>query len=71
MKKELSNFDGYLNLNVKIFPKERAEPITGKVTAINKKFLILLAKKANRRENKIMYVGRSIKKDNVERISLI
>lgn len=77
MKKELAEFETYLNLDVKVFPKKkgdpprRRDPITGRVTRINKKFIVLRAKKANKQERKIVYVGRSIKKDDIERISLI
>jgi len=71
MKNELMDFTSYLNQNVKIFPKERAEPITGRITTIKKNFISLLAKKANRSENKIVYVRKSVKKDSIERIHII
>jgi pyruvate-formate lyase-activating enzyme len=71
MKNEVIDFSSYLNLDVKIFPKERAEPITGRVTLIKKNFISLVAKKAIKKENKIVYVRRSVKKDSIERILTI
>ena len=70
MKKEIEDYEQYLNRDVKIFPKDNKDPITGRITAVQKKFLVVLAKKAIRQDNKIIYTKRSIKKENVDRLSL-
>jgi hypothetical protein len=70
MKKEMIDYDQYLNKDVKVFPKDRKDPITGRVTLVRKKFLVILAKKAIKQDNKIIYTKRSIKKDDIDRINL-
>lgn len=71
MKKELVDFEDYLNQDVKVFRKSKPDPVTGRVEVVQKKFIVLMAKKAIRQENKIVYVKRSVKKDDIEKISLI
>lgn len=70
MKKEIVDYEQYLNRDVKIFPKDRRDPITGRVTIVKKKFLVILAKKAIRQENKIIYTKKSIKIDDIDRVNL-
>jgi len=71
MKKELVDFEDYLKQDVKVFRKGRTDPITGRIDVIQKKFIVLLAKKAIKQENKIVYIKKSVKKDDIEKISLI
>lgn len=79
MKKESLNlnFKTYINQDVKVFlkkkgdPPRRREPITGRVIRINKKFIVLRAKKANKLLRKIVYGVKSVKKEDIERINLI
>ncbi len=71
MKKELIDFEKYLNLNVKVFPKGKADPVTGRITLIRKKFIVLLAKKAIKQEGKIIYKQKSVRKEDIEKIAQI
>lgn len=70
MKKEI-DFNEFVSKEVKIFFKNKPDPITGKIQIVHKKFLVLLSKKAIKQENKIVYKKVSVKKDKIERISLI
>jgi DNA phosphorothioation-dependent restriction protein DptG len=70
MKKEIVNYEQYLNKDVKIFPKNRKDPVTGRVTVVKKKFLVILAKKAIKQENKIIYTKKSIKIDDIDRVNI-
>lgn len=71
MKKEIIDFKPYLNQDVKIFHKGKVEPVTGRVSVIQKNFIVLMAKKAIKQENKIVYVKKSVKKDSIEKISIL
>jgi len=73
MKKEIVNvnYEDYLNKNVKIFKKGKQDPITGKVIVIKKRFILILAKKAIKQENKFIYRKGSVKKETIDRIDII
>lgn len=71
MKKEEIKYEDYLDKNVKVFKKGKQEPTTGRLTVIKKKFIVILAKKAIRQENKFVYRKQSVKKEQIDRINLI
>jgi hypothetical protein len=71
MKKELIDFEKYLNQDVKVFSKGKSDPVTGRITNIRKKFIVLLAKKANRQERKIVYRTKSVKIEDIEKVTII
>ena len=72
MKREILDYEKYLNRDVKVFNKDKKkDPITGRVTVVQKKYIVILAKKAIRQENKIIYKKRSVKKDKIDRIDFI
>ena len=70
MVKEKINFEDYLSKNVKIFIKGSSEPITGRVQVVQKNFIVLLSKKANKLNNSIIYKTKTVKKEKIEKINL-
>ena len=76
MKHELEtkvlDYEKYLNRDVKIFNKDKKkDPITGRIIVVKKKFIVVLAKKAIRQENKFVYKKKSVKKEKIDRMNFI
>lgn len=68
MQKEFIDYKSHLDKHVKVFLKGKRDPTAGRLDIIQRKYIVLLAKKAIKNESKIVYVKKSIRKDDIEKI---